>query len=1091
MREFIQKPLALFLSASLFCAYSPFALAAEHETIDKDTAIQDQTFKDIESDSTYGGRFLVKDASVTDRGNLQVNITGSTFENISAGAQSYGGVIFQQNGTLTIEDSQFLSNQAQWDGGAISTATPYDTGKKDGAGKLIVKNTTFDSNTAKEYSGGAIGLYTEGELSNNTFTNNNAGGHNPADKTDGGGAIYLGGWAQATLTGNTYEGNSSNRGGAIATTGAGVASPAYLHSDGETFKNNSATTVGGAVYNKFATEGNYIANATFTGNKAEQSGGAIYNNGTLSVDNSTFNNNTAFEGGAIYTGGQELYKTDADLATTQISNSSFNNNSVTGKYIGGAITAGRNSKVIISNSSFDSNKAEQGWGGALYSYASTTDGSKGGIVEIADSSFTNNEALAVGAAGLFSDAKLTNVTFSNNKATDAADDGAGAVFLGSVSKTTMENVTFSNNTSAAVGGAIATRANNVGNHQAATLDITSASFENNTAATKGGAIFNTFFNDAAGTGSVSIVSTSFTGNNANEGGALYNDGSLDKGGNMAAITLKDSSFVDNTAKTQGGAIYNSGIVNLQGNNTFSGNMAGEETNDIYNIGTLNIADGTTTLEGGIAGTGAVNVASGAVLDIGLSNIENNTVALANGSTLGVTLASDKMGGIKANTISVGESETDQAKLLVTLSKDFLTDTTGVTKQLTNGTEVSNGTFALADVTNALYNVSFDAQTNEVTAVRKSQEEQNAAITAAGGNSNTANVINAFTSAADLGSDAANQAANIINQLAQTDTVAAVTAAKALAPEEASAKQVVHSSAARQLFSAIDTHINTAFASAPRTYALANESQSLYNSGKNYSVWAQGLLNKSHKEETASSAFTGRSTGLAGGADVKLGEDWIAGLGYAYLHTNIDSFNRHNRILGDNFFLYGQYRPGRFFVQGAFTYGDSKYEEDKYLPGLTVDADYHVKSYAANLSTGYELTEWLTPLLGVRYMNLQQEGYTDSSDQSVSASQNNYLTGTLGAKLSQEYRLGGVRLLPQINAGLAYDFVSDSNDSTVALPNGAAYDVNGERLHRLAFETGASVSALLSDQVEVLLGYDGNFRQDYNAHTGTLKLRYMF
>lgn len=1102
MREMIQKPLALLLSASLLVAYSPFLLAQQQELIETTTAVKDQTIKDIQSESAYGGVFLVNDkTAVGTRGDMEVSIINSSFENNKAGKQGYGGVIFQENGTLTIENSTFSRNNAEWDGGAISTATPYSTGAKDGKGKLIVKNSTFDSNTVNEYSAGAIGLYTEGEFSNNTFTNNNAGGHTPADKTDGGGALYLGGWAQATLTGNTYEGNSSNRGGAIATTGAGVASPAYLHSEGETFTNNSATINGGAVYNKFATDGNHILNAKFTGNTAKY-GGAVFNDGKLEVSGN-FTENTAEQyGGAIYHkegmleiasgttfeknsttsdddnyGGGAIFNYDGVLKVNE--GVTFSNNSA---FMGGALFDF--GQTDLDGAAFQNNTAQ--WGGAIYQ------GVASGPLTVKNSSFVSNTAEGgIGAVGVFGEASLDNVTFTDNKAL-AEDGDAGAVFLGAKSRTVIQNSTFERN-AAGDGGAVYTREKENGNNKAAFLDLTDSTFTGNTAVEKGGAIYNTFYHSQADENSVYVANSTFTENAAKNGGAIYNAELLDTDADkqVSAMTVKNGVFSGNTATENGGAVYNAGIFNLQGDNVFSGNTAGGNANDIYNLGTLNIADGKTVLEGGVTGTGEVNVASGAVLDIGLSTLENNAVTFAAGSTLGVTLASDQMGGIKAGTVTVGDAESDQAKLLVTLSKDFLTDTTGVTKQLTNGTEVTNGSFAMADVNNALYNVSFDAQTNEVTAVRKSQEEQNNAIAQAGGNGNNAAVINAFTSSADLGSDAANQTADIINQLAQTDTAAAVRTAKALAPEEASGKQVIHGAAARQLFSAIDAHINTAFASAPRTYALADDNQALYNSGKNYSVWAQGLVNKSHKEETSASAFTGRSTGLAGGADMKLGEDWIAGLGYAYLHTNVDSFNRHERILGDNFFLYGQYRPGRFFVQGAFTYGDSKYEEDKYLPGLTVDADYHVKSYAANLSAGYELNEWLTPMLGLRYMSLQSEGYTDSSDQAVSAEQDNYLTGILGAKLQREYRLAGLRLLPQINAGVAYDFVSDSNDSSVSLPNGAGYDVAGERLHRLSFETGASVAALVSDNVEVALAYDGNFRRDYNSHTGSLKLRYMF
>ncbi|MBR4591707.1 MAG: autotransporter outer membrane beta-barrel domain-containing protein, partial [Elusimicrobiaceae bacterium] len=199
-----------------------------------------------------------------------------------------------------------------------------------------------------------------------------------------------------------------------------------------------------------------------------------------------------------------------------------------------------------------------------------------------------------------------------------------------------------------------------------------------------------------------------------------------------------------------------------------------------------------------------------------------------------------------------------------------------------------------------------------------------------------------------------------------------------------------------------------------------------------------------------------------------------------------------RILGDNFIAYAQYRPDNFFVQGAFTYGNSKYEESKYVAGNKIGADYHIHSYALNLTAGLDVNEWLTPLAGIRYLVLHQEGYKDTADQSVAAEQDSYFTGTLGAQLQQAYTLSnGMRLIPQFHAGFAYDFVSDSMNSRVGLPNGVSYEIQGDRLHRLSFETGLSVTALLTEQVELSAGYEGSFRTDYNSHTGTLKVRYMF
>ena len=243
-----------------------------------------------------------------------MNIDGATFSGNRADVQGYGGAIFNANGLLTVNNATFDSNSAAWDGGAISGTTSYlnknslpadwDFGEWsvenvrkyweqkngfDAHNKIVVNDSTFNNNTVDSYSGGAIGIYSDAVINNSTFTNNNAGGHNPADSTDGGGAIYAGGWARIDITNSNFTGNSSNYGGAIATTRAGLVDDTYLKVSNSTFTGNEATVSGGAISNKF--ENTTINGTTFTNNTATVSGGAIYNEAKI-----TFNGENVFSG---------------------------------------------------------------------------------------------------------------------------------------------------------------------------------------------------------------------------------------------------------------------------------------------------------------------------------------------------------------------------------------------------------------------------------------------------------------------------------------------------------------------------------------------------------------------------------------------------------------------------------------------------------------------------------------------------------------------------------------------------------------------------------------------------------------------------
>jgi len=144
-----------------------------------------------------------------------------------------------------------------------------------------------------------------------------------------------------------------------------------------------------------------ITNLTITNGNSNY-GGAIYNDGTLTVDNSTFTNNTATDYGG-----------------------------------GGAIV--NEGTLNVTDSNFEGNNA--GVAGALYNY--------GGNLNIIDSTFTNNIAQYGGA--IINDGTLTvdNSTFTNNTATDYG----GAIFNSNSGTATVNFNRIIGNT-AGNGGAI-------------------------------------------------------------------------------------------------------------------------------------------------------------------------------------------------------------------------------------------------------------------------------------------------------------------------------------------------------------------------------------------------------------------------------------------------------------------------------------------------------------------------------------------------------------------------------------------------------------------------------------------------------------
>ncbi len=569
------------------------------------------------TNSTFEGNSSLSGGAIFTESDMQIG--NAVFDGNSA--TEWAGAVYVTNGALTVENGTFTNNTAGW-GGAIIAGTNNSN--------LVINNGTFENNSALAY--GAVGVFKNAAFTNSKFIDNKATDAND----DGGGAMFVGSeGAIAKLDNVTFRGNTSaSSGGAIGTRVAENAngskndnSAAVLNITNSTFEGNTAETTGGAIDNHFYSAASGISNSTFTGNSAAQ-GGAIYNHGdtdnqgnaaNLRMDSVTMTENSATgNGGAIYneadmsinnltatgntsggSGGVIYAKGLVADAVTKVTNSTFDGNSADSW---GGVAFVTNSKFDVENSAFTGNTAT--YGGAIAS------GTTNSNLVIDNSSFENNTALAIGAVGVFKTATITNTSFVGNKATDAADDGAGALFLGAESQTIIENAVFENNYSASRGGAIATRDILQGNNVEGKLDISNTSFVNNEAVGDGGAIYNAFYNSQANPQNVSVVGVTFDGNKAGgNGGAIYN-AAADLGGSVSSVYITDSSFTNNSSAGQGGAIYSHGTVNIEAKNadvTFANNTSGSGSNDIYMAAAgseLNIkaAEGrTVSLSSGIAG----------------------------------------------------------------------------------------------------------------------------------------------------------------------------------------------------------------------------------------------------------------------------------------------------------------------------------------------------------------------------------------------------------------------------------------------------------------------------------------------------------
>ena len=766
----------------------------------------------------------------------------------------------------------------------------------------------------------------------------------------------------------------------------------------------------------------------------------------------------------------DIYTWNEDQGTVNISDKiSRETGSDTIVWVPGKISVG-------ANSVFSGNKAEIGGAVAINKL-------KGALTIGANTQFLNNEATYDGGAiGNYGGAVLTdNVLFKGNKAQTGSSDfqaiGGGAMSLGIDAQTEINNSIFENNTSGYSGGAIAMR-KTLQPTEVATgntrnkLNITNSKFTGNKAlgtvtdtsdssilsSGNGGAIANNF-------ATTTVTNTIFENNEAkNFGGAVFNmmyeklaagsqspkEFHTDKGG---VIAIADSTFTNNAAGSEGGAVYNmkNAAINFSGNNVFSGNTAGGKANDIHNEGAINVA-GDLTLDGGISGDGTITFAKGSNLSVKVNKtaIANNVVN--NGATLNMVFDTGFEGEYQLVTGS--------------LDKEF------------EGYN-NNALYNIASSKNGTYQIS-----------KKTAQEISEAVSAT---QNEANVIAALTAQSDTGNAKANIIANSVNDALQSGNKAEIAAAKeaasALAPDVAPVVSQTETTVANQIYSAIGTRLSGGINN-------ANQGISSGDMLDDAAVWVQGLYNKSKLNNTSKAyGYDADTYGAAFGLEKYVTKATKLGAGYAYNSTDIDGHNRDTDVHTNTLFAYGEYKPNNWFVNGIMSYGWSDYKEKKHSV-VDVKSKYDVDTFGLQAMTGYDINLpqafTLTPEAGVRYAHVDQDSYTDDAGQSVKSHKGNIWTGVAGAKLSKAFAAdNGMIFKPELRLAATYDLKNDKGNTLVTLANGTSYSVQGTALKRFGVEVGAGVTADLSDNVELSMGYEGRFRSHYQDHTGLINAKYKF
>lgn len=363
---------------------------------------------------------------------------------------------------------------------------------------------------------------------------------------------------------NTGETNTITLTGDFAMNDPTGTSPEYAEVDQDLIVDGGGHTISAAPGNTagfleaYNTAGNVtLQNITLDGFTSDYSVG-IEVGGTATLDNVTVRN---FDGVDPAVG---LWGDAVD-----ISNSTFANNANTGDGDGSAVYTDCDSSFTLENSTFTGNTS-QGSGGALYANCS---------IGVYDSTFANNTAVyGGGAISSSSNVDVHDSTFTGNST--GADGGA----ISGGQETYTDDSTFTNNHADGDGGAVwsydagyprgSTFRGNTADGDGgayyvyeAEFVVRDSTFTNNTAGDEGGGAWGYSYADSH--------ESTWVGNEAAYGGAIFTAGNEDYS------TYAQSTFIDNNASEEGGAVYADDNNLETDNSVFSGNEAGSEGAHLY------------------------------------------------------------------------------------------------------------------------------------------------------------------------------------------------------------------------------------------------------------------------------------------------------------------------------------------------------------------------------------------------------------------------------------------------------------------------------------------------------------------------------
>jgi len=278
--------------------------------------------------------------------------------------------------------------------------------------------------------------------------------------------------------------------------------------------------------------------------------------------------------------------------------------------------------------------------------------------------------------------------------------------------------------------------------------------------------------------------------------------------------------------------------------------------------------------------------------------------------------------------------------------------------------------------------------------------------------------------------------------------------------------------------------------------------------KKYGIWINPFYGKSYQDITKSgSGYDGKTTGITVGFDTLFNEEWMLGISYSRVNSKL---TMKGKKYGDtiesclnNFSIYGLYNKpnNNWFVEGITSYGKSSItNNEKRIFDVnnftTATGTYKSTSFNTQILGGYNYniseTTFLTPVIGGRYFQINDDGYTETGasvqNKTFNTKSSNKFETIIGGRLTSTIASQNKLIISEIHTYVNYmlsgkEAQFDARISGIDGP--IAYTPTTP--NKLRFTGGGSLTIKYSMN-EIGLTYNAILAQKYFAHQASLKLR---